>query len=233
MQNAKRRRPPNRSTAPETGTFYYRGKDGTIWLKEQPRTGRANVANVFRSRAKVPRSVQQQKTPSDFFFLFIDSTMIRAIIDNTNKEHQRVNGEQSDLGLAEDEFLAFLGLVYARGVLLAKNDPVSAMWSKDYGRDIFRNTMPRNRFVEILRYLRFDDKNTRTARKEKDRFCLIRDIWDAFVRNCQGRYNPSVYLTIDEQLFATQRPDAHSLSNAAKPGKFGIKFWLLADAEAR
>ena len=39
VQNAKRRRPPNRSTAPETGTFYYRGKDGTIWLKEQPRTG--------------------------------------------------------------------------------------------------------------------------------------------------------------------------------------------------
>ena len=79
----------------------------------------------------------------------------------------------------------------------------------------------------------FDDKNTRTARKEIDRFCLIRDIWDAFVRNCQGRYNPSVYLTIDEQLFATKARCPFTQYTPAKPGKFGIKFWLLADAEAR
>lgn len=46
-------------------------------------------------------------------------------------------------------------------------------------------------------------------------------------------YNPSPYLTVDEQLlpFKGRCPFWVYIKN--KPHKFGIKFWMLSDAETK
>ena len=115
--------------------------------------------------------------------------------------------------------------------MCARNEPLDALRSKDYGRDIFRNTMTRTRFKQIMRFIRFDDKTSRTQRRQNDKFCLIREVWDRFVVNCRQSYHPTALLTVDEQLFATKCRCPFTQYMPSKPGKFVIKFWVLADAE--
>ena len=212
------------------GSGEYVGKDGSVWSRSAPRTGRANAANVLHQAPGLPLSARRAKPRLDAFLLLIDPTIIRRTVQHTIAEAQRVHGSAFNLGLDEDEFLAILGLVLAR-VLCARNEPLDALWSKDYGRDIFRNTMTRTRFKQITRFIRFDDKTSRTQRRQNDKFCLIREVWDRFVVNCRQSHHPTALLTVDEQLFATKCRCPFTQYMPSKPGKFGIKFWVLADAE--
>ena len=48
--------------------------------------------------------------------------------------------------------------------------------------------------------------------------------------NCKRNYNASINLTVDEQLFSTKARCKFTQYMPSKPGKFGIKFWILSDA---
>ena len=70
-----------------------------------------------------------------------------------------------------------------------------------------------------------------SRRVGQDRFYLIREVWDKFVSDCISEYHPSPFLTVDEQLLPTKAGCPFTQYMPNKPGKFGIKFWMLADAE--
>ena len=74
---------------------------------------------------------------------------------------------------------------------------------------------------------------SRRQRRETDKFCLISQVWNCFIENCKECYVPNFDLTIDEQLFPckTRCPFIQYMAN--KPDKFGIKFWLLTDAQSK
>ena len=76
----------------------------------------------------LPLQSRGVKTHFDSFLLFINPAIIRIILNHMNTEARRVNGDQYDFGLGEDEFQAFLGLLLTRGVLCAKNEPLDALW---------------------------------------------------------------------------------------------------------
>ena len=84
-----------------------------------------------------------------------------------------------------------------------------------------------------MKHLRFDDFFSRRQRRETDKFCLISEVWNWFIVNCMKYYVPNCDLTIDEQLFPckTRCPFIQYMAN--KPDKFGIKFWLLTDAQSK
>ena len=65
----------------------------------------------------------------------------------------------------------FLAVLLARGVV-AKGLPINELWNKTWGPLIFTKIMTRNRFYEILKLIRFDDKTTR-RRLQGDRFALF------------------------------------------------------------
>ena len=69
--------------------------------------------------------------------------------------------------------------------------------------------------------------------RETGKFCLISEVWNSFIENCKKYYVPNFDLTIDKQLFPykTRCPFIQYMAN--KPDKFGIKFWLLADAQTK
>lgn len=226
----KRRRGAGPARVVSASASAFIAKDGTKWEKEAPQQGRAAAANVVHQAQGIPRHARNLTDAMEAFFLFLDRTMVQLIVKCTNEEAKLQKGEQYDLNLDEDEFMAFIGLVIARGVFCARNEPVDALWSDKYGRSIFKSTMARDRFLDILRYLRFDKKSDRRERRQNDKFCLVREIWDRFVANCRESYHPSPYLTVDEQLFATKVRCPFTQYMPQKPGKFGIKFWVLADA---
>ena len=94
-------------------------------------------------------------------------------------------------------------------------------------------TMARNRFIEIMRFLRFDFKKTRSRRLATDKLALISTVWHTFVGNCLRHYRPGTNITEDEQLFPTKARCRFTQYMPNKPDKFGIKFWMAADVETK
>ncbi|XP_071746194.1 piggyBac transposable element-derived protein 4-like [Lepeophtheirus salmonis] len=130
------------------------------------------------------------------------------------------------------EILQLIAIMYARGIL-AKGQPTEVIWSRKLGINLFRNTIPRDRYKELLRYIRFDIRSTRSQKLQNDKFALISMIWDRFVENCKSSYKPGENITIDEQLFLTKATYPFTQYMVKKPDKFGIKFWLAVDASSK
>lgn len=89
-----------------------------------------------------------------------------------------------------------------------------------------------DRYTEILKFIRFDMRSTRSERLKSDKFALFSTILDIFIDNCKSCYNPSGNITIDEQFFPTKArcPFTHYI--VSKPVKFDIQFCLGVDAES-
>ncbi|XP_071746951.1 piggyBac transposable element-derived protein 4-like [Lepeophtheirus salmonis] len=122
--------------------------------------------------------------------------------------------------------------MYARGIL-AKGQPTEVIWSRKLGINLFRNTIPCDKYKELLRYIRFDIRSTRSQRLQNDKFALISMVWDRFVENCKLSNRPGENITIDEQLFLTKARYPFTQYMAKKPDKFDIKFWLAVDATSK
>ena len=102
------------------------------------------------------------------------------------------------------ELDAFLAIVYARGANKAAKNKKHELWSKLWGIPIISEPMARNRLVEIMKFLRFDYKQTRSPRLATDKLALISTVWHTFVGNCLRHYRPGTNITVDEQLFPTK-----------------------------
>ena len=93
--------------------------------------------------------------------------------------------------------------------------------------------MSRNIFREILRYLKFDLKRTRSQCLQSDKFALASEVWQKFIDNCLPCYRPGQNLTADEQLFPSKARCRFTQYMANEPDKFGIKFWMLVDNDTK
>ena len=118
-------------------------------------------------------------------------------------------------------------------IFKSQRKPSECLWSGEYGRSIFKATMPLHRFKLLLRLMRFDDRRTREERKSRDRFAPIRGLFEKFNKHCQENYTLSEHVTIDETLRKFRGHCKFRLYMPQKPGKYGILFRVLADAKAR
>ena len=78
---------------------------------------------------------------------------MKTIQEHTIKEVKKKN-LNFELSLGKLE--AFIRLQYLMGIY-GKRHPVDFLWNKEYRRKMFCNIMARNCFVEIKRFLRFDN----------------------------------------------------------------------------
>ncbi|XP_033298750.1 piggyBac transposable element-derived protein 4-like [Bombus bifarius] len=72
-----------------------------------------------------------------------------------------------------------------------------------------------------------------SERLQTDKFALISEIWNRFIRNSQVCYKPYENISIDEQLFPTKARCRFTQYIPNKPHKFGIKFWLAVDVQTK
>lgn len=126
------------------------------------------------------------------------------------------------------ELKALIALLYVRGAYCGKNIDIESFWSEEWGNTFFISTMSRNQFREIMRYLRFDQKETRHCRLTTEKFVFMAEVWQKFTQNCNACYRPGPDITVDEQLFPTKARCKFTKYMPNKPDKFGIKFWLAA-----
>ena len=72
--------------------------------------------------------------------------------------------------------------------------------------------------------------NTRDDRKN-DRFEHICEVWDTFNNRCRELYGLGPHTTIDEMLQKFRGRCRFRQYMPSKPGRYDIKYWILADAE--
>ncbi|CAJ1066444.1 uncharacterized protein LOC125251123 [Xyrichtys novacula] len=163
------------------------------------------------------------------FLCFITLDMLGSIQDCTVQHTKQT--EYVDWFMALPELMAFIAIIISRG--LTKVPSMSDCWSVNLGYPQIIATMSRNRFKDIMRHLRFDDRDTRSERTKTDKFAAISAMWSSFVTNCITSYNPGRHITIAGQLFLSKTRCCFLQYVATKPDKFGIKFWVACDLKSK
>jgi len=108
------------------------------------------------------------------------------------------------------------------------------LWDDQWGYPIFATTMSLQRFTNIMRALRFDDKSTRTERisTSGNQAAAVQDIFDLFLAKCRSSYYCGPSVTIDEQLISFHGRCRFRMYIPSKPGKYGLKLWIMADSDS-
>ena len=132
------------------------------------------------------------------------------------------------------ELNALIGVLILRGVFAGRNENIYNLWAKSqFSRTTFTACMARDRFRELLRLIRFDDRATRAARKFNDDFAPIREVFDIFNKQLRRYLTPTECLTIDEMLVKFWRNARFRVYMKDKPGKYGLLFRVIIDASYR
>ena len=129
------------------------------------------------------------------------------------------------------EMRAFVGCILFLGGMKQSMLSSTTVFDAMYGQGFVRVSFSRNRFLRLLNFLRFDDKETRSAWRSRDVFAPFRDFWDAFTKNLGDHYIPGPFITIDEQLVPFRGRCSFIQYLPSKPDKDGIKNFWAADAE--
>ncbi|XP_013411025.1 piggyBac transposable element-derived protein 1-like [Lingula anatina] len=218
----------------------YTGKNGTIWERNPPPAGRRRMQDIIRNTPGITNAARCDNIPSVFSF-FITPEMVDLIALETNREaRQKIrdwndnhheNQKEQWKPVDGTEIKAVIGLCIIAGLYKNNHEPQASLWSQSDGRPVFKATMSRTRFRDILKYMRFDNRATRADRQAIDKLAAFRDIWTMFVVQLPKYYIPGTDLCVDEQLVAFRGRCSFRQYIPSKPSKYGIKIWWNCDAE--
>ena len=203
------------------------------WRRRCPPPSRRRAHNVLSEESGLRDGVKFE-TIADAFRIFVDDAMVDHILQCTNKHAAQIKTVSSTFRwneLSASEFYAFLGLNLLAGVQKCRNQRLDELWDEQWGFPIFRATMSLQRFTNILRALRFDDKSTREQRIRDTgkQAAAVQDIFEMFSVKCRSSYSCGPSVTIDEQLVTFHGRCRFRVFMPSKPGKYGLKMWLMAD----
>ncbi|KAK6178647.1 hypothetical protein SNE40_011175 [Patella caerulea] len=102
-------------------------------------------------------------------------------------------------------------------------------WSRDVmiETDFFNKTMPRDRALQILRYLHFADNERADP---NDRLAKVRPVLDKLVANFKENYIPSQETSTDESLLKFKGRLKFRQNNRMKRARFGIKVYKVCQS---
>ena len=123
--------------------------------------------------------------------------------------------------------------MYARGVAGSNDLSCHTLWTENWGVPLCKKAMSRNRFSEILRFLRFDTKSDRSQRLKTVKFALFLVVWNRFIDKCISCYTPGAFITVDEQLFPSKCRCPFTQFIASKPDNYEQKYWLAVDKDSK
>ncbi|POM72710.1 LOW QUALITY PROTEIN: Hypothetical protein PHPALM_10538 [Phytophthora palmivora] len=130
------------------------------------------------------------------------------------------------------ELCVFIGLLLARAIQ-PNREKISNHWKmSDEGgiaKGVFRNYMPRDRFMEISRNLHFS--SNLDPRAKTDRAWKIRKVVHVLQRTFRRGYTPPAELAFDEAMLPSRSSfNTTRVYMKDKPCKWGTKFFMLCSA---
>uniref|UniRef100_A0A1B6MIG5 PiggyBac transposable element-derived protein domain-containing protein n=1 Tax=Graphocephala atropunctata TaxID=36148 RepID=A0A1B6MIG5_9HEMI len=216
---------------------YIGKKNRVIWnMFHTSKTTKARPQNIITKLPGVLGSARECKTIIDCWKVFFTDSMLKNIVKYTNQKLSKISrkfsrGERDCYLTDETEVSAFLGLLYIMGVKKNNHIHLDELWAVDgTAPEIFIATMSERRFRLLSQALRFDDENTRAARKKLDNLAPIRDIFDSFVKTCGESYSVGDNVTIDEMMEPFRGRCKFRMYIKNKPCKYGIKIYATVDS---
>lgn len=224
--------------APDFVGPFFMGKDGiTKWGKHPtPKAVRTRAKNICTQLPGVKAPVRGIQHALEIWKKFFDTEMLAMIVENTNKYMASVADNYARETYTRPtnlhELQALCGILLLSGVKKCNHLNAEDLFkSNGTVPEIFRMTMCLQRFRFLLRFLRFDDLETREARKSLDKLAPIRDFFAKFVENCKKNYSLGQQVTIDEKLEGFRGRCSFRQYIPSKPNKYGIKIFALCDAK--
>jgi hypothetical protein len=109
---------------------------------------------------------------------------------------------------------------------IVKNPEIKMYWSRNgmIETPFFNSTMPRDRFLQILKYLHFCNNDTADT---SDRLYKIRLVLDSLVNKFKTNYIPTQDITTDESLLKFKGRLKFRQHNPQKRSCFGIKVYKV------
>lgn len=207
----------------------------TVWHANAPRQYRTSSKNIVIHLPGVKKVAKNAKSPIDCWKLFFSDSMIEKIVSYTNiylqKARAHFTRERDCRSTDVAEIMALFGLLYLAGVKKAHHLNVKELWATDgTAPECFRATMSYNRFLLLLRALRFDNIEDRAERKTLDNLAPIREVLEEFNNKCKENYQVGEYSTIDEMLEPFRGKCKFRQYIPSKPAKYGIKIYALVDS---
>ena len=145
---------PGSTEKAKDGTVWFHHKVGDFSAHETPQT----TFNGSGGQTEFPTRKITSRLQS--FLCLLDISMLLTIRDCTVQEGRRTNPSWQ---MSVFELMAFLAILFrraAKGYIGA----MRLMWANRFGNPDIKAIMPRNRFLEIKRYLCFGNKDTRKER---------------------------------------------------------------------
>lgn len=210
------------TTTTEHTTFS--GRDGTIWESTPDPRNRPMHAVNRNTLNKVNLARGQRIDTAEIAFdCIISRNVIDTIVKYTNVEATKTDNIWREVDAVE--IRAFIGLLLTAGVERGSKRNLVEYFDCLRGQPIFRATIGLRRFRDIMRFIRFDDKETRTARRQRDKLAPIRDVFNIINNNLGRMYSPSEWLTVDEQLVPFRGRCGFKQYIPSKPDKYGMKLY--------
>lgn len=215
----------------------YRSKSGFFWSSKPPRLSKRRAHNKVNAKPGLTNTSKDITSIREAFDLFMPRSMMDKICEETNRHCQRLlEGTNKNIPpITSNELYAFVGILLAAGKCHGRKLPLEELWTCDipYRQPFFTAAMARDRFRYLLSNIRFDDRQTRDERIEQtqDKLAAIRTIFDQFSEACVANYSPGLNITVDERLATFRGHCPFRVYMKSKPGRYGIKIWVVSDSE--
>lgn len=212
----------------------YTSRFGMIWSSIPHRSTKKDSSNDTIQKSGLTNITENISSVEDAFMCFMPQMILEKILIYSNLEHaHKKNSKEGIEEITIMELKAFIGLLLLASLLGKSKIDLKCLWRRSPLESlIFKATMSRTRFQNIISCLRFDDKKTREGRKRTDKFASIREIWSYFQDCLQTCYTPGSNVTIDEQLLGFRGKCSFRQLMPKKPDKYGLKFWLCVDVDS-
>jgi hypothetical protein len=163
----------------------------------------------------------------------ISRRITRSITRRNISEIKTVVGRRSShtvkwKDLTVPEFKIFLGLFYWMG--LVRLPEIGDHWSIEriFGNHDFAAHMSRDRFLQILRSMKFHDSNQELATYPENRLSVL---MHAVLNNSRKFYTPSSTLSLDESMVSFKGRHKDKVFMPSKPIRIGFKAFVVCEAD--
>lgn len=182
-------------------------------LHQFPFTGQGKLTNI------------SDTSPYGIFSLFLNDEVLNLIVEETNKKAHSTIGQWNDTTV--HEIKKFLGLIIYFG--LVQYPSYRLYWSKDrkFANSFVRQTMTRNRFSLLLRFVHFSDESLYPG----DRLKKVAGLINLLNTKFSEVKTPGEDVVIDETMIPFRGRLLFRQYMPGKSAKYGIKLFKICDPE--
>lgn len=165
--------------------------------------------------------------PHQQFEKFFDESLLKHICDQS--ELYAVGLNKPNPNITVDELRTFIGILIISGYNY--HTSYKAMWShdEDIRNELVINSMRKNRFEDIYRFLHFEDNSKGSTRNgpNPDKMWKLRPITDHIKAKMIENFHLEQNLSYDESMIAYFGKHGCKQFIKGKPLRFGFKVWSL------